>query len=108
MLVVTPVRIWILLSAWLVASGWILSACHELNRAGYGVVFALAIIAAFAWQRRTGWHPNFEHFWPKCRKRFKRAAPLVFLALAIMCLVGGCLYVSQNNDTNEYRVPRVW
>ena len=25
-----------------------------------------------------------------------------------MCLVGGALYVNQNNDSNEYRIPRVW
>ena len=104
------VRSWIVLSTLLVTSGWILSALHELNRVGYGVVFVLAVIALFFWKQKTQWHPakSLLQLSGKFRKRFKRIAPLLFLALAVMALVGGALYVPQNNDSNEYRIPRVW
>ena len=106
-LAVTPVRIWILISALLVASGWILSACHELNAGGYGVIFALAAIAAIAWQRRTGWRPNFPRLWHKFRKRYKRAAPMLFLLLFLLSLIGGILYPPPLDDAAMYRTPRV-
>lgn len=104
------VRIWILLSTLLVSAGWILSALHQLDPAGYCVVFVLAVIACVVWQRRTQWRPSkdFRQLRGKFRKRFKRPAPLIFLTLAVMCLVGGSLYHSLNNDSNEYRIPRVW
>jgi len=104
------VRIWILLSTWLVSAGWILSALHQLNRAGYGVVLALAVVAAIFWRqknRRPG-RKNFSHAARKIFHRCRRPLPLLFLALAMMVLVGGALYVPSNNDSNEYRIPRVW
>ena len=75
------VRFWILLSTLLVSAGWILSALHQLNRMGYGVVFALAGIAAVFWQRKTKWRPqkNPAQLYQKFRRRFKRPAPLFFL-----------------------------
>lgn len=103
-------RIWILFSTLLVSAGWILSALHELNPAGYCVVFVLAAIACIVWQRRTGLHrsKDFPQLWRKFRNRFRRPAPLIFLALAVMSLVAGVLYRSDNNDSDEYRIPRVW
>ncbi|HXB60153.1 MAG TPA: hypothetical protein VNU95_11335, partial [Candidatus Acidoferrales bacterium] len=102
-------RIWVLLSTLLVASGWILSALHELNLGGYGVVFALASAGVLIWLRRTGWRPSkgparlFQTF----KRRFRRPAPLIFLVLSVMSLVSGCLYAPYNSDTNAYRIPRV-
>lgn len=103
-------RIWILLSTLLVSAGWILSALHELNPAGYGTVFALAAIAFFFWQRRTQWRPSksLAQLRFKFRKRFRRAAPRIFLVLAVLSFVGGALYIPLNNDSNEYRIPRIW
>jgi hypothetical protein len=94
----------------LVGSGWVLSALHELNRAGYGIVFGAALGVLLTWQRKTGWRPQKTpaQLFQKFRRRFKRPAPLLFLALASMAFIGGALYVSQNNDSNEYRIPRVW
>ena len=104
------VRIWILLSTLLVASGWVLSAFHQLNCAGYGVVLALAAGGLFAWMRKSGWRPrnNLAQLLQKFKRRFKRPAPLLFLMLALMVFTAGALYVSQNNDSCEYRIPRVW
>jgi hypothetical protein len=103
------VRAWILLSALLVGSGWILSALHQLNRIGYGVVFALAATAVIYWWRQTI-HPTgngLSRVLPKFRRRFKRPAPLLFLLLALLAFLAGALYVHTNADSNGYRVPRV-
>lgn len=102
------VRIWILLSTLLVASGWVLSAFHELNPIGYGVVFFLAIVAFIFWQRKTKWQKSPAQLLQKFKRRFKRMAPLLFLILAVMSLAAGALYVPESNDSNEYRIPRVW
>jgi hypothetical protein len=108
--VLNVVRIWILFSTLLVASGWILSALHQLNRLGYGIIFALAVVAAIFFQRKNGWKPekNFRQLLHQSKKCFRRFAPFLFLVLALMALVAGALYVPQNNDSNEYRIPRVW
>jgi hypothetical protein len=103
------VRAWILLSTLLAGAGWILSAFHELNRPGYAVVFALAAAALVFW-KKSGWPPrgDFARAFHKFRKRFRRPAPLLFLALALMSLAAGALYCHSNGDTNSYRIPRVW
>jgi len=108
--VLNAVRIWILLSTLLVSSGWILSAFGELNGSGYGVVFALAAVAFIFWQRKNGWRPrkNPAQLLQKFKRRFRRPAPLLFLLLTVMTLIGAALYAPQNNDSNEYRIPRVW
>src|ERR1700729_1152621 len=96
------VRLWILLSTLLVSAGWVLSALHQLNRIGYGAVFALAGTAAVFWQRKTGWDPrkNPRELFHRLKKRFRRPAPLLFLGLAFMCLAGGALYAPVNGDSN--------
>lgn len=103
------VRIWILFSTLLVASGWILSAFHQLNRIGYGIAFALAAGVLFLWQQKTGWRPRRSpaQSLQKFKRRFKRPAPLIFLTLAVMSFVSGCLYPPYNSDTIAYRIPRV-
>lgn len=103
------VRIWILLSTLLVSAGWVLSAFHELNRAGYSVIFALAAIGLVFWLRGTGSHSkiNPAQLLRKFKRRFKRPAPFIFLALTIMSFISGWLYAPFNSDTNAYRIPRV-
>jgi hypothetical protein len=104
------VRAWILLSALLVGSGWILSAMHQLNRTGYVVIFALAAVVWGWCLRKCGW-PSRAAVWQarhRFQHRFQRAVPSLFLAMAVMTLVAGGLYICQDNDSNEYRLPRVW
>jgi hypothetical protein len=103
------VRLWILLSALLVASGWILSALHQLNRVGYGVVLALAVVVGAGWWKRTGERPKMAagRFIHRLTKRFKRPAPFLFLAILILSFMGGALYEPFNGDSKAYRVPRV-
>jgi hypothetical protein len=103
------VRFWILLSALLVSAGWILSALHQLNRIGYGIVFALAGIAFFLWQSKTGWRPKKTpaQLLQKFRRRCRRPAPLIFFILASLALLSGILYPPLNGDAEAYRLPRV-
>jgi hypothetical protein len=107
--VLNVVRVWILLSTLLVSSGWILSIFHQLNRGGYDVVFGLAAVALFFWYRRTQWRPQqtAAHWLQKFIRRFKRPAPFLFLVLVLMSFLGGLLYLSNNGDSNAYRIPRV-
>jgi hypothetical protein len=103
------VRIWILLSTLLVSAGWILSALHQLNRAGYATVFALAGIFGVVWWQRSKW-PTAKKPAQVRRiflRRFKRPAPLLFLILTSMSLVSGLIYAPHNSDTYAYRLPRI-
>lgn len=104
------VRAWIWLSTLLVGAGWILSAFRELNRVGYGIIFALALVALFFCRRDIPWpaHESFPRAFHKFSRRFRRPAPLIFLALALMSLLAGSLYLHANGDSNAYRIPRVW
>jgi hypothetical protein len=103
------VRAWILLSALLVSSGWILSACRALDRAGYLVAFALAGIALAGWRQKNK-RPApifFLRAGHKLQHRFKRPAPLFFLVLGLLALAVGLLHPFSNFDSNAYRIPRV-
>jgi len=107
---VVLVRAWILLSTLLVASGWILSALHELNRGGYLAVFSFAALVTL-WY----WHqsppvdrPAWRREWHKICHRFRRPSPLLFLVLVLMSLAAGLLYCPYNADSNSYRIPRVF
>jgi hypothetical protein len=104
------VRFWILFSTLLVSAGWILSALHQLNRIGYGMVFALAGIAAVFWQKKTKWRPqkNPAQFYHKFRGRLKRPAPLFFLLLVLLAFLSGAFLPDLNYDASAYRLPRVF
>jgi len=106
----TAVRAWILLSALLCSAGWILSAVHQLNRIGYLVVFAFAAIAVVYWRRKSAQpvSAGIRRSWFKLRRRFKRPAPLLFFALALLSLASGAFYSPANGDSMSYRIPRVF
>jgi hypothetical protein len=103
------VRLWILLSTLLVSAGWILSALHQLNRLGYGIIFALTAIGLAYGRKKNGWlagnklMPAGHKLW----QRFKRPAPQLFLALAFLTALAGFLYVSTDINSNTYRTPRM-
>src|SRR5208282_1112074 len=101
------VRLWILLSALLVGSGWILSALHELNRAGYLAILVVPFVAVvWRWRRWLSW-ASVRRLPGKGLRRFRRPAPLLFLSLALMALAGGALYAPTNGDSDAYRIPRI-
>jgi hypothetical protein len=103
------VRIWIVLSTVLVGGGWILSALHELNRTGYGLILLPPAAVILFWWQRKGLlsSKNFQRWRHKFLKRFRRRAPQFFLLLAGLSFLGGCLYPALNYDSNSYRLPRV-
>jgi hypothetical protein len=106
----TIVRFWVLLSTLLVGAGWVLSALHQLNRVGYGVVFALAGIVVFVWRKNLRGTPqiNTTRLWHKFKRRFSRSAPKLFLLLVVLAFVSGSLLPDLNYDTDAYRLPRVF
>lgn len=99
--------IWVWLCAYLNCAGWVLSALHQLNAAGYAVVFALGFGALWWWHRWAGVSLHPRIYLPKFRRRFGRFFPLCFLILASLAFLGGALYAPANFDTLAYRTPRV-
>ena len=98
---------WIVLCAFCNCAGWILSALHQLNAAGYAVGFALGMAAVAA-----SWKKIFPAGFPWLnlpgqRRRFRRWFPLGFLVLALLAILGGVLHAPNNFDAMAYRVPRV-
>lgn len=102
------VNAWILLSAVLVAAGWILSGLHEFNLKGYAVCLGVTASCAVWRLRQPGGWPAREFWrnWRKIRHRFKRPAPLLFFLLFSLAFIGGALYPSLG-DAAMYRTPRV-
>ena len=98
---------WIIFCAYCNLAGWVLSACHRLNAAGYAVAFLLGLAAVWAQRRQiyaaafSGWH------WGKTRRRFRRSFPLAFLLLGALAVLGGTIHPPSNYDGLAYRVPRV-
>src|SRR5882724_3085620 len=103
------VRFWILLSTQLVGGGWILSALHQLNRAGYAVVLSPLALVIFVWWKKSRPLSREKRLRlrAKFQRRFQRRAPQLFLALVALSLLAGCLYPALNYDANAYRLPRV-
>jgi hypothetical protein len=102
------VTLWILLSAWLCATGWILSALHTLNGPGY--LAALAVTAAVGLIFKKHWWPAggiHAPNWRKLARRFRRPAPLIILGIGLLSLASGLYAIPENGDTNAYRIPRV-
>lgn len=103
-------KVWILGSAACVSAGWILSALHELNLAGYAV-FLVVLAVAFAFGRWKGGPSQptapARHGIRLNLRRFRRPLPLLFLLTATLAVVGGMAYAPNNYDALTYRFPRV-
>jgi hypothetical protein len=98
------IRSWVLACALLSAMGWLLSAVGQLNRAGYGLALACGAAVLVLALRPMGLRkPRFQQL----SRRFRRPFPLAFLALALLALLGGCLYPPSNYDALAYRTARV-
>jgi hypothetical protein len=101
------VAAWVVFSAFCSCAGWVLSALHQLNAAGYAVTFLLGL--AVVWTLRERLLPGNIRGWNlrKQRRRFRRAFPLAFLILASLAILGGAIYPPSNYDALAYRIPRV-
>jgi uncharacterized membrane protein HdeD (DUF308 family) len=103
----SAVLIWVWFCAYLNFVGWTLSAVHELSPAGYAVASLGGLAALAVWRKKTAGNFPPQFYWPKYRRRFRRAFPLAFLILAAMAFLGGVLYAPTNYDALAYRLPRV-
>jgi hypothetical protein len=103
------VRFWILLSTVLVGGGWVLSALDQLNRLGYITILLPLFVGTMLWCRKSGLltSEHLQRCRHKFRKRFRRRAPQLFLLIAVLSFIGGCLYPPLNYDANAYRLPRI-
>ena len=102
-------ELWLLLSCWLVCTGWVLSALHQLNAGGY-VLSLLLFAALFTWwircrmsslQRAASWGVARLH------RRFRRPLPFIYLLLLVLTLLGDLLYAPTQYDALCYRLPRM-
>ncbi len=101
------VRLWLWVSAFASAAGWTLSACGQLNRAGYAIAFAAFIIFLFLGRKELGLVPGGKFFClKKFLRRFRRPLPLCFAALAVLIFLGGMIYPPSNYTGISYRLPR--
>ena len=102
------VELWLWVSALAVAAGWILSACGQLNRAGYLIFFAAG--AVLIWFCRKPLELNFQGAklnWKKMKRRFHRPFPLGFAVLAVLIFLGGLIYPATTHTAYTYHIPRV-
>ena len=105
----TPlVRLWLLVSAFATAAGWILSALGQLNRTGYAISFAAFAAFVFFFRQELGFNSgNRTSRWKKFRRRFRRPLPLCFAALALVIFIGGAWYAPTQYTALNYRLERV-
>jgi hypothetical protein len=98
---------WIIFCVYCNMAGWVLSAFHRLNAAGYTVAFLAGMAALVVWWRRTGALNVSAASVRKLCKRFRRLFPMAFLVLSALVILSGCIYPPNNHDALAYRVPRV-
>jgi hypothetical protein len=98
-------RLWLAVSAGATLAGLGLSALGRLDRGGYSVALALAVLAfgnLWGYELRASLH----HATSRVR-RWRRPAPLGFLILFAAVGLGGAMHAPVNYDTLWYRLPRV-
>jgi hypothetical protein len=99
------VRLWLWVSAFASAAGWTLSACGQLNRAGYGIAFIGFAIITFA-ARKELFPGGLKFSATKILRQFRRPLPLCFATLAVLIFLGGVIYPPTNYTGLSYRLPR--
>jgi hypothetical protein len=101
------VALWILVCAYCNFIGWVLSAVHRLNAAGYAVALAIGLAALILVWRKFSFEPFGAWRWQKERRRFRRLFPLAYLVVAALAILGGVVHAPNNYDAMAYRTPRV-
>ena len=98
-------RLWLAVSAGATLAGLGLSALGRLDRGGYSVALALAVLAfGNLWGHEL--RASLHHATSRVR-RWRRPAPLGFLILFAAVGLGGAMHAPVNYDTLWYRLPRV-
>lgn len=93
--------------AWLNASGWVLSALHQLNAVGYVVSLALGTAVFGWWQKQSGVQIFSCSKLVAILRRCRRPLPAIFLLVTGLIFLGGILYAPGNYDALTYRLPRM-
>jgi hypothetical protein len=101
------ITIWVVVCAFFTCAGWILSALHQLNLAGYSAAVLAGGIASVVWWKKNRTAIAFGTETGKFRRRFRKGFPIAFLAVAILAFLGGAIHAPSNYDALAYRVPRV-
>ncbi len=99
------VRLWLWISAFASAAGWTLSACGQLNRAGYAIAFIAFAILIFA-ARKELFPAGTKFSANKFLRRFRRPLPLCFAVLVVLIFLGGVIHPPTNYTGLSYRLPR--
>lgn len=89
-------------------AGWALSLIGQLNRLGYVILGAVALLVLNEARARGAvkFDPG-RWRWGKLFRRFQRGFPLMFAALAALVFLSGLLYAPSNHTGLSYRLPRV-
>ena len=95
--------IWICGCAYLISTGWLLAALHQLNPTGYMLALLPGIFLALTWLKKNP--PAFRP--QKIFRRCRRLLPAIFFLLAALVFLGGLLYAPSNFDALTYRLPRM-
>jgi hypothetical protein len=98
--------LWLIWSAWCSVSGWLLSAANRLDGVGYLAMTPVLFGAGWLWLRATAGKTEKFNF-AKIFRRLRRPAPLVFVIIAALSLLGGILYAPWSFDATTYRLPRI-
>ncbi len=104
-------RLWLWVSALATTAGWLLSATRQLNVRGYSLFCAITLVVVWIYRKYVSKSPAILHppssILAVLRSRFRRPLPLSFAILALLILLGGFLYPSNNHTALSYRLPRV-
>lgn len=95
---------WIIFAVTCNVAGWLLSALHLLNAAGFliaipAIHFAMARLCGVGFPHIR--KPRIPGWW------WKRLLPAGFLLIAFLVLLSGILHAPNNMDALHYRMPRV-
>ena len=102
------IAFWICVCAYLNCVGWILSALHELNAAGYAVALLAGAMGAVWLRKASAPSPGRPALRRKALcQRFSKPLPFIFLAVALLEFLGGAVYAPNNYDALTYRLPRM-
>lgn len=102
------VKLWLWLGALTSLAGWSLSACGQLNAAGYTVFFISVAVLILVGRQMFGWKMSVPGWnGQKIRRRFRRPLPGAFAGLTILIFLGGVLYPPTNHTAFTYRIPRI-
>jgi len=100
--------LWLIWSTWCSTSGWLLSAIRHLDGRGYVALLPVLFWCCWYWLKSTGpleqsaFRPTGKLF-----RRLRQPAALIYLAIALLSLLGGLLHTPWSFDAASYRLPRI-